>query len=128
MFCGNKEALRLGYKIVEVYEMIIWDKRNQTNKLFTNFLSNIIKGKTYASFNKEDENIDKIIKENQEAKVPFEGLGQDWNFDKDSFNFKAILDKNKFKKNQATRQMYKLLANSRFMEDLLWHKIIKTLH
>ena len=90
-----KEALRLGYEIVEVYEAIVWNK--QSRHLFTDFLKFGIMNKIYSSDVKKWEK-DEFVKENAIGELPFPEIGQDWNLPNDNtYHFKCDLEKQLFK-------------------------------
>ena len=61
-----KEAMRLGYEVLEVYEMIVWDEKSNTQ--FRDFLEFGYKGKTYSANSKEDVD-EEFIKENAESLI-----------------------------------------------------------
>ena len=73
-----KEALKLGYEILEIYEIIYWEE--SSSHLFDDFLRFGIENKIYASdFSKEE--IPGVVEENKIGLMPFESFMYDWNME-----------------------------------------------
>ena len=106
-----KEALKLGYEIVEVYEAIVWE--NKSKDLFMDFLKFGIMNKIYSSEFKTQKEMEEAIRENKNSELPFDEAGDDWNFPSDNtYHFKCELDKLKIKPNVSRRKMFKLIINA----------------
>lgn len=107
-----KEALKLGYEILEIYEIIYWEE--SSSHLFDDFLRFGIENKIYASdFSKEE--IPSVVEENKMGLMPFESYMDDWKMEKQGhFNFCCDLNPELFKFSGPTRQLLKLCINSFF--------------